>query len=106
MGAHPSREGGSFYQKGGQKIGKKGRREKFLSIFLEIFGKFVNENTIQSGFCGGLGRNTSTITKIMLIFREKILLPTANKFEILLPRCQDPSPSNSPLVALIWYQNW
>ena len=52
----------------GQKIGEKGgfaapkAPRKILEHFLEIFGKFVNENAKKSGSGGGLGRNISEIS--------------------------------------------
>ena len=60
------------------------RREKFLSTFLEIFGKFVDKNAIKSDFWGGHGRNISKISKKYPVWEK-------NK-EILLPKCRDPPP--------------
>jgi len=48
------------------------RSEKFLSTFLDIFGKFVNKNAVKSGFWGGLGRSISKISK-NAHFLEKII---------------------------------
>ena len=39
------------------------RREKFLGTFLEIFGKVVNKDAIESDFWGSVGRYNSKISK-------------------------------------------
>ena len=62
-------QGVPIYQGGGAKNGRKGflrrrrRREKFLSTFFEIFGKFVNRDAIKSDFWGVVGRYVSKISR-------------------------------------------
>ena len=50
--------------------------EKFLSTFLDIFGKFVNKNAVKSGF-GVVLVEVSQKSRKMLIFWKKSFLTMA-----------------------------
>ena len=88
-GGDPSR-GGSIYRPGVKKwryfytfsapkapkmgfLRRRRRREKFLSTFFEIFGKFVNKNAIKSDFWGVVGRYISKISKKISQNDEKVV---------------------------------
>ena len=67
----------------------------FFDHFLEIFGKFVNNNAIESGFGVILIeiprelRKNAHFSKFSRYFYQDHL-------KILLLRCRDPPPKNSP----------
>ena len=70
------------------------RREKFLSTFFEIFGKFVNKNAIKSDFWGVVCRYISKISKKSLISGKKYFYTRTKISKVLLQRWGHLPPKN------------
>ena len=115
-GGDPSR-GGSFYRPGVKKLGyfytfsapkapkmcflrRRRRREKFLSTFFEIFGKFVNKNAIKSDFWGVVCRYISKISKKSSILGKKYFYTRTKISKVFLQRWGHPPPKKSPWSIL------
>merc|ERR1712240_418366 len=70
------------------------RREKFLSTFFEIFGKFVNKNAIKIDFwviCVEVSRKFSKKSPIL----GKKYFSTGPKFQSISPLVPSPPPQKS-----------
>merc|ERR1712175_52012 len=66
------------------------RREKFLSTFFEIFGKFVNKNEIKSDFWGVVCRYILKISKKSPILGKKYFSTGPKISKVFLHRCPHP----------------
>ena len=108
---HLDHTGGSIYRPGVKKLGyfytfsapkapktcflqRRRCREKFLSTFFEIFGKFVNKNAIKSDFWGVVCRYISKISKKSLILGKKYFYTRTKISKVLLQRWGHPTPKN------------
>ena len=74
------------------------RREKFLSTFFEIFGKFVNKNAIKNDFWGVVCRYISKISKKSSILEKKYFYTRTKIWKVLLQRWGHPPPKK-----YLWY---
>ena len=77
QGGVPSTDRGSKNGDISTHFRRRRRREKFLSTFFEIFGKFVNKNAIKSDFWGVVCRYISKISKKIPDFGQKVFLHRA-----------------------------
>ena len=101
-GGDPSKGGGSIFPQSGRKnwgisphFRRRRRREKFLSTFFEIFGKFVNKNAIKSDFWGVVCRYISKISKKIPDFGQKVFLHRAKFRKYFSTGALTPLPKNS-----------
>ena len=96
-------KGGSIYRPGVKNWGistrfrHRRRREKFLSTFFEIFGKFVNKNAIKSDFRCVVGRYISKISKNRR-FWGKNTSTNFQEFWDTSTKVPTPTPTNIPGV--------
>merc|ERR1712163_110202 len=74
------------------------RRQKFLSTFFEIFGKFVNKNAIKVIFgviCVEVSRKFSKKSS----FLAKKYFSTGRNFESISPQVPSPPSPKIPLIC-------
>ena len=110
-GGDPSKGGGDIYRLGPKKLGfiytfsapkapktcfprRRRRREKFLSTFFEIFGKFVNKNAIKSDFWGDLCRSISKIFEKSSFLAKKFIYKFRNFRKLIYRGGVTPLPKN------------
>ena len=101
-GGDPSKGGAIFPQSGRKNWGisprfrRRRRREKFLSTFFEIFGKFVNKNAIKSDFWGDCVEVSRKFSKNPRFWQKSISTLGRNFEKYFYRGALTPLPKNLP----------